>query len=103
MELDGFFLEYHPIVSLASGEVEAFEGLVRWRHPQRGVLEPTAFIDDAEHAGLLPLLTPKILADACAAGAAWTGGRSGGATIAVSLNLCASQLRDATLVARVAA
>jgi EAL domain-containing protein (putative c-di-GMP-specific phosphodiesterase class I) len=102
IELDEFFLEYQPIVSLASGEVEAFEGLVRWRHPQRGVLEPTAFIDDAEHAGLLPLLTPKILADACAAAAAWTDGRGGGATIAVSLNLCASQLRDARLVARVA-
>jgi EAL domain-containing protein (putative c-di-GMP-specific phosphodiesterase class I) len=83
--------------------VEAFEALLRWQHPQRGVLEPAVFIDDAEHVGLLALLTPKVLADACAAAAAWTSGRGDGAPIAVSINLCASQLRDARLLPRIAA
>lgn len=103
IELDEFFLEYQPIVSLATGQLEAFEALVRWRHPQRGVLGPAAFIEDAELAGLLPLLTPKILADACAAVATWNDDRNDLPPIAVTINLGGSQLRADDLLPRVAA
>ncbi len=48
LEHSEFFLEYQPIVSLHSGEVNGFEALVRWQHPTRGVLSPQAFIPLAE-------------------------------------------------------
>jgi EAL domain-containing protein (putative c-di-GMP-specific phosphodiesterase class I) len=103
VQLDEFFVEYQPIVSLSSGKLEAFEVLLRWRHPRRGPLRPVYFIDDAERCGALTLLTPKILEAALSANADWN--RAGGrrAPIAVSINLCGAQLRDPELVPNVAA
>ena len=100
VELDEFFLEYQPIVALASGRIEGFEALLRWRHPRRGVLHPRQFIADAEASGALALLTPTIVDEACRACAGWTGA---GQPIAVSINLCGAQLRDPDLVPEVAA
>ncbi|KQV81080.1 diguanylate cyclase [Massilia sp. Root351] len=48
-----FELVYQPIVNLASGAIERAEALLRWRHPQRGLLQPDAFIAQAEHSGLM--------------------------------------------------
>jgi diguanylate cyclase (GGDEF)-like protein/PAS domain S-box-containing protein len=48
-----FELAYQPIVNLASGMIERAEALLRWRHPQRGVLQPGEFIEHAEHSGLM--------------------------------------------------
>ncbi len=103
VQLDEFFLEYQPIISLAGGDLTAFEALLRWRHPRRGVLGPAQFIDDAERAGALALLTPLILHDACRAAELWNRTTATGSPIAVSINLCGAQLYDPKLSAHVVA
>ena len=103
VQLDEFLLEYQPIVSLADGRLEAFEALLRWCHPLRGVLGPAAFLHDAEHSGALALLTPKLILDACRAAAQWNRVGETDTPIAVSINLCGAQLRDADLAAHITA
>ncbi len=97
VQLDEFFLDYQPIISLATGDVAAFEALLRWRHPRRGVLGPERFMDDAERCGALEVLTPLILHDACRAAATWNNSSGVGAPVAVSINLCGAQLYDPKL------
>jgi EAL domain-containing protein (putative c-di-GMP-specific phosphodiesterase class I) len=103
VQLDEFFLEYQPIISLASGQLAGFEALLRWRHPRRGVLGPERFIDDAERSGALGLLTPLILHDACRAAERWNRTAGADSPIAVSVNLCGAQLYDPRLGEHVAA
>jgi EAL domain-containing protein (putative c-di-GMP-specific phosphodiesterase class I) len=101
IELEEFFLEYQPIVAIGSGRLEAFEALLRWRHPFRGVLPPAEFLDDAEQSGALRHLTSWIIEEACSAAAQWN--RSAPAPVAVSVNLCGCELRLPDLAANVAA
>ncbi len=103
VQLDEFFLEYQPIISLVSGNLAGFEALLRWRHPRRGVLGPAQFIDDAERSGAWASLTPLILHDACRAAELWNRTADAGSPIAVSINLCGAQLYDPQLGAHVAA
>ncbi|MDB9313086.1 EAL domain-containing protein [Spirulina sp. CS-785/01] len=60
-----FFLYYQPIVSLATGALKGFEVLIRWRHPQRGIISPTEFIPVAEETGLIHILGMWILQQSC--------------------------------------
>jgi diguanylate cyclase (GGDEF)-like protein/PAS domain S-box-containing protein len=60
-----FELHYQPIVDLRTGEAVAYEALVRWRHPQRGLLLPAEFIDICEETHLLPELGRWVLREAC--------------------------------------
>jgi sensor c-di-GMP phosphodiesterase-like protein len=53
VERGEFELHYQPIVSLQCDRIEGFEALLRWRHPDRGVVMPTDFIADAEETGLV--------------------------------------------------
>ena len=58
---------YQPVVHLETGDIAGAEALVRWRHPQRGVLTPAEFLPDIEAAGFMPLLTTTVLGQACSA------------------------------------
>jgi len=90
-----FFLVYQPIVTVTTGRVAAFEALLRWRHPARGVLHPGDFLRVADQAGALRALTPWILDEASAAASRWnTGARH---PVAVSVNLSGAQLRQQDL------
>jgi diguanylate cyclase (GGDEF)-like protein/PAS domain S-box-containing protein len=62
---DDFELHYQPIVDLGTGDVVAYEALVRWRHPERGLLLPAEFIDICEEIHLLPALGRWVLREAC--------------------------------------
>lgn len=61
----GFYLDYQPIICLKTQQVKGFEALVRWHHPQRGILSPVEFIPLAESTGLIRLLGQWVLYRAC--------------------------------------
>jgi len=65
VERNDFVMHYQPIVSLATGTIVGFEGLVRWRHPQRGLVLPQSFIAVAEETGLIVPIGWLALAEAC--------------------------------------
>ncbi len=65
IEVDEFELHYQPIVTLADRRIVAYEALLRWRHPSRGLLAPDAFLEVAEDAGLMISLGELVLRHAC--------------------------------------
>jgi diguanylate cyclase (GGDEF)-like protein/PAS domain S-box-containing protein len=90
---------YQPIVELASGAVVRAEALVRWGHPRRGLLLPSAFMSTVEHAGLARQLGEVVLAQAAAQAGVW---HRAGHRVGVAVNLSASQV-DRALPGAVAA
>jgi diguanylate cyclase (GGDEF)-like protein/PAS domain S-box-containing protein len=95
-----FRLAYQPIVDLASGQIVGAEALVRWHHPERGVVPPTRFVGVAEESGLVLPLGRLVLADACAEAAAWHA--AGHDTLYVAVNISGRQLEHPRFVADVA-
>jgi EAL domain-containing protein (putative c-di-GMP-specific phosphodiesterase class I) len=93
-------VHFQPKVDLATGGVVGAEALVRWPHPERGLLLPDAFLPAAEQAGLMPPLTLVVLNRALAACGRWT---EAGRSLGVAVNLSASNLLDASLPHEVAA
>ena len=93
-----FRLFYQPIVSMRTGEIMAFEALLRWQHPTRGVLLPGEFLQVAEETGLLESLGNWVLAEACHQARLWKDHYPNATLPAVSVNLCAGQFRRNGLV-----
>ena len=98
------FLEYQPIVHLDSGRMEAVEALVRWEHPERGVLMPCDFLPAAERTGLIVDVGDWVLRAACRQLRAWTGpGRDHLPAIRVAVNISPRQLQDPEFPGRIRA
>src|ERR1700740_412846 len=97
-----FEVAYQPIVEIASGEVVAVEALVRWRHPDRGLLLPGDFIPAAEETGLIRALGSQVRQSACYQGAVWQERHPSPPPLAVSVNLSVNELQDPNLVDEVA-
>lgn len=95
-----FFLEYQPIVPLAGERIEAVEALVRWRHPDLGVLAPVEFIDLAEDNGHIPALGAYVLGHACRAARRWHDLDPESAPV-ISVNVSAVELADPAWLTRV--
>jgi diguanylate cyclase (GGDEF)-like protein/PAS domain S-box-containing protein len=93
---------YQPVVEIESGEVTAVEALVRWQHPQRGLLDPVDFIPVAEDSGLIGALGDWVLATACRDGATWQRRFPSAEPLLVCVNASARQLANAAFPARVA-
>jgi diguanylate cyclase (GGDEF)-like protein len=89
-----FAVHYQPIIDLRANRVAAFEALVRWNHPERGVVMPDGFVSVAEDIGLIAPIGEWVLHRACAEAATWPR------DIRVAVNLSPSQFRK-TLVATV--
>jgi predicted signal transduction protein with EAL and GGDEF domain len=83
------FLLYQPIFDLTSGEVACVEALIRWQHPEKGVLLPDRFIPVAEESGLIVPIGRWVLEQACHQAAAW---EAEGKPVGVSVNVSALQL-----------
>jgi diguanylate cyclase (GGDEF)-like protein len=87
-----FELHYQPIIRLADGHVSCFEALVRWNHPQRGMIPPGQFIPLAEETGLIVPLGEWVLRTACAQASRWSE------KVGVAVNLSAAQFKGRNLV-----
>jgi len=97
--IDGeIVLYYQPKLDLRTGRIDAVEALVRWIHPQLGIVPPAEFIPVAEHTGLIRPLTNHVLATATQQAAAW---RASGQQVAVAINLSARNLHDSGIVQEV--
>jgi diguanylate cyclase (GGDEF)-like protein len=90
IERDEFELHYQPIFDLKSGKIAAFEGLVRWRHPDRGLVPPLDFIPIAEQTGMIKDIGCWVLEHGCRQLAAWRRL----APIALSLNVSTRELQQ---------
>jgi EAL domain-containing protein (putative c-di-GMP-specific phosphodiesterase class I) len=91
-----FRLLYQPQMDLRSGEIVGLEALIRWDHPERGVVEPSEFLWLAEETGLITRIGEWVLRQSCLQARAWDV-RSG-RPLRVTVNLSARQHRDAGLV-----
>lgn len=91
---DEFFLLYQPQVNLKSGKLAGVEALIRWRHPELGVVSPMEFIPVAEDTGLIVPIGEWVLFTACQQCRKW---QDAGNNINVAINLSAAQFRDASL------
>ena len=89
---DEFELFYQPIVDIASLRVSGFEALLRWRHPERGLVPPDKFIPLAEEVGLIVPIGEWVLEQACLQAASWPGGKK------IAVNLSPAQFASRSLV-----
>jgi diguanylate cyclase (GGDEF)-like protein/PAS domain S-box-containing protein len=87
-----FELYYQPVVNLASRTVSGFEALIRWNHPQRGLVSPGTFIPLAEEIGFIVPLGEWVIREACATAAGWPGNSR------VAINISAVQFRNPGLM-----
>jgi len=95
-------LHYQPIVDLRTGRIVSFEALIRWRHPDRGLIAPGAFLPVAEECGLMPSIGRWVLAEACRQLRIWCG--SGAyPDLSVAVNVSNRQFWHGHLVADVVA
>ncbi len=90
---DQFFLEHQPYFTLADGRLAGFESLLRWRHPEHGVVPPLDFVPLAEETGRIAPIGAWVLREACRQAAGWAPpGADHGPT--VSVNVSPVQLQD---------
>jgi predicted signal transduction protein with EAL and GGDEF domain len=92
----GFEIHYQPLVNLRRDEVTGCEALLRWRHPERGMISPADFIPVAEDTGLIVELGEWVLRTACAEAATWPE------HVRVSVNVSPVQLKCPTLALKIA-
>jgi EAL domain-containing protein (putative c-di-GMP-specific phosphodiesterase class I) len=90
-------LVYQPVYRVSDNELVGAEALLRWQHPEHGVIAPSVFIDVAEQSGLIETLGPQVLRAACEDAVRWTSHRSDGGPLFVSVNLSPRQLRSGDL------
>ena len=91
-------LFYQPIVSLEEGKLSGFEALVRWNHPERGLVPPNDFIPIAEESGLIIPMTGWIMNEACRQIAEWQKLPGADRNLMVSVNLSGRHLSEVSLV-----
>ncbi|MFF8955047.1 putative bifunctional diguanylate cyclase/phosphodiesterase [Streptomyces sp. NPDC014894] len=98
LERGEFFIEYQPLVHMDDGSVHGAEALVRWHHPQHGVLGPDQFIPLAEHTGLIVPLGRWVLQEAVRQAMYWQENHADGGPLRINVNLSPTQLHHPGLV-----
>jgi diguanylate cyclase (GGDEF)-like protein/PAS domain S-box-containing protein len=97
-ERSEFVLHYQPKVDLATGRIAAMEALIRWQHPERGLVPPAEFIPVAEETGLIRLLGQWGLEEACRQAHEWHIRYPADPPLIMSVNLSAQQVQQPSLV-----
>jgi diguanylate cyclase (GGDEF)-like protein/PAS domain S-box-containing protein len=93
-----FFVEFQPVVDLTSRELLGVEALVRWNHPERGIVMPGAFISIAEESGRIVELGRHVLVEACKQIRAWGNSVDAGIGLRVAVNISGRHLQQGDLV-----
>ena len=93
-----FRLHYQPLVAVAGSEMVGLEALLRWEHPDLGLLGPADFLEIAEETGLIVPIGAWVLHEACAQTARWCAERPHESPLTIAVNLSARQLNDPELV-----
>jgi diguanylate cyclase (GGDEF)-like protein len=101
LEKEELCVYYQPIVSLASRELYGFEALVRWQHPERGIISPDDFIPLAEETGLILPIGLQVLREACNQLRQWQQRSPANRDVIMSVNLSGKQLMQPDLIERV--
>ncbi len=100
VERDEFVLHYQPVLDLRLGRVVGSEALLRWQHPELGLVPPSEFISVAEDTGMIVQIGEQVLVDASVQTARWNTGRRE-CPLTVSVNVSARQLTDGVIVEHV--
>ena len=98
-----FEVHYQPIVSLRSGRISGFEALVRWQHPERGLLQPAEFISIAEDTGMIADIDRLTLAESCRQMALWIDAFGAAAPGVMCANVSSQQMSATHLMTDIAA
>jgi diguanylate cyclase (GGDEF)-like protein/PAS domain S-box-containing protein len=96
-----FCIHYQPIVNLATGQLSGFEALVRWQHPERGLISPMEFIPLAEDTGLIVPLGQWIMTEACRQLRQWQHQFAPDLPLSMSVNLSTKQFTQPSLIEQV--
>ena len=100
LERDEFVLHYQAQVDLASGAIVGMEALIRWQHPELGMVAPSRFIGMAEETGLIVPIGAWVMRTACAQNKAWQ--EAGFGSLRIAVNLSARQFSDPDLLTSIA-
>jgi len=101
LERHEFALHYQPEINLETGAIVGVEALIRWRHPERGLVPPKQFIPVAEECGFIVPISQWVLREGCRQARAWQD--AGFAPISIAINISAVELRGKDFVAEVQA
>lgn len=101
VEREEFLVHYQPVVSLETGVLTGFEALVRWRHPERGLISPAEFIPVAEDTGLIIAVGEYVLREACRQICSWQQQELISSNLTLSVNLSGRQLTQPNLIEQV--
>ncbi len=94
LQRDEFYLDYQPIVTIKSGEIDKFEALIRWKHPKLGLVSPDSFIEIAENTGIIKSIGAWVIEKACYQLKAWQMDKP---NLKMSINLSSIQFNQADL------
>ncbi len=101
VERQEFLLYYQPIVALATGKIMGFEALVRWQHPEQGLVSPVKFVPMAEETGLIIPLGQWVLREACRQMKAWHAAFPSQPPLSISVNLSSRQFSQPSLIKQI--
>jgi diguanylate cyclase (GGDEF)-like protein/PAS domain S-box-containing protein len=97
LEQEEFVLHYQPIVSLRDGSMVGFEALLRWQHPERGLLKPSAFVPLAEETDLIVPIDRWVLEEVCWQAKRWERDYPSASLIVMNVNISTKQLKGGGL------
>jgi diguanylate cyclase (GGDEF)-like protein len=101
IDRDELALYYQPVINLRSGEISGLEALVRWRHPERGMLDPAEFVSIAEDSGMIEAIGRWVQERACRQALEWHQLRPDARPLDVAVNLSARQVANRDFAATV--